>query len=129
MKIHHVAIWTKDIEKMKNYYVKYFGCKSNEKYINANNSFESYFLEFKNGSKLELMQRSTIPENKNNIDDQNIGLIHIAISVGSKVNVDTITDKLRQEGYRIISEPRITGDGYYESCVLDPEANRIEITV
>ena len=129
MKIHHVAIWTKDIEKMKNYYVKHFGCKSNEKYSNKISSFESYFLEFENGPKLELMQMPVIPENKNNVDDQNIGLIHIALSVGSKDVVDTITENLRRDGYRIVSEPRVTGDGYYESCVLDPESNRIEITV
>jgi lactoylglutathione lyase len=129
MKIHHIAIWTKNIEKMKTYYVKYFGCKSNEKYVNNRSSFESYFLEFENGSKLELMQMPGIPENKNNVNAQNIGLIHIAISVGNKENVDTITDTLRQDGYRIISEPRVTGDGYYESCVLDPESNRIEITL
>jgi lactoylglutathione lyase len=129
MKIHHVAIWTKDIEKMKNYYVKYFGCKSNEKYSNKISSFESYFLEFENGPKLELMQMSVIPEDKNNIDDQHIGLIHVALSVGSKDFVDKLTDRLRQDGYRIISEPRVTGDGYYESCVLDPESNRIEITI
>jgi lactoylglutathione lyase len=129
MKIHHVAIWTKDIENMKNYYVKYFGCKSNQKYCNKISSFESYFLEFENGPTLELMQMPMIPENMNNIDKQNIGLIHIALSVGSKDIVDTITGRLKQDGYRIVSEPRVTGDGYYESCVLDPESNRIEITI
>jgi len=128
MHIEHVAIWAKDIEVLKSFYMKYFNTKSNEKYTNSTKSFESYFLSFSNGSRLEIMQMSTIPENENNAIDQYHGIIHIAISVGSANKVDELTEQLLFDGYEIVSQPRKTGDGYYESCILDPEKNRIEIT-
>jgi lactoylglutathione lyase len=128
MKIHHIAIWTRDIENMKNFYVRYFDCKHSEKYINHKKSFESYFLDFGGETKLELMSMPFIPEN-NNTSGQYMGIIHYAISVGSRDIVIEITGKLKKDGFKVISDPRETGDGYYESCVLDPEGNRIEITV
>lgn len=127
IKIDHIAIWSKDIEKLKKFYQKYFYCKSNKKYINKQKKFESYFLEFSNGPRLELMQMPTIPENKNDSIQQYLGIIHFALNVNGKENVNSITEILRKDGYTIISEPRLTGDGYYESCILDPDGNRIEI--
>ncbi|MDJ1499807.1 VOC family protein [Xanthocytophaga agilis] len=126
--IEHIAIWVTDLENMKNFYSTYFGTSSGEKYHNHTKDFQSYFLSFKQGSRLELMQMPSIPDNLNDIFKQYKGLIHFAISVGSKEEVDKYTELLRKDGYPIVGEPRYTGDGYYESIVLDPENNRIEIT-
>jgi lactoylglutathione lyase len=128
MHIEHIAIWVKDLEKMRVFYEKYFDGKSNEKYRNDKKGFESYFISFASGARLELMLMPNILERKNDIYEQFIGLIHFAISVGTKEKVDTLTEIIRNEGFEIIGEPRWTGDGYYESVVLDPEQNRIEIT-
>ena len=129
MRIEHLAIWVKDLEEMRSFYERYFGGIAGEKYHNPKKSFTSYFLSFDNGCRLELMEKPEIPANKNSIQEQAIGLIHFAISVGGKEQVDSLTNKLRSEGYEVIGEPRTTGDGYYESVVLDPEGNRIEITI
>jgi len=129
MRIEHVAIWTGNLETLKKFYTKYFNCTAEDKYHNASNDFESYFLSFNNSTRLELMQMPSIPNNLNNPKVQYKGIIHIAIAVGSKENVVEITEKLRSDEYTIISEPQTTGDGYFESCVFDPDGNRIEITV
>jgi len=129
MKINHIAIWVKDLESMKSFYQKYFNVKSNEIYFNPNKNFRSYFLSFDSGCRLELMHKPEIPENLNDPQKQNIGFIHFAISVGSKAKVDQLTEDLRSANFQIVGEPRTTGDGYYESVVLDPEGNRIEITI
>lgn len=129
MKIEHIAIWSRDLEKLKNFYVKYFDAKAGEKYINARKNFQSYFLSFENGCRLELMSKPEIPVSTNDIMAQFTGLIHFAMSTGSRETVDQLTERLRQDGYRVVGEPRTTGDGYYESVVLDPEGNRIEITI
>jgi lactoylglutathione lyase len=129
MKIEHIAIWAKDIEKLKNFYANYFQASVGLKYFNAKKNFESYFLSFDSGCRLEVMQMPGIPESKNDALQQFTGIIHFAISVESKEIVDTLTERLRNDGYKIVGEPRTTGDGYYESVVLDPEGNRIEITV
>lgn len=129
MKIEHIAIWSSDIERLKLFYTEYFGCTTGSKYINSSKSFESYFLMFDSGCRLEIMQMPNIPLNLNNSFSQYLGLIHFAVSVGSKEKVDELTAKLRSDGYEIVGEPRITGDGYYESCILDPDGNRIEITI
>ncbi|OGO76591.1 MAG: hypothetical protein A2Y23_05335 [Clostridiales bacterium GWB2_37_7] len=128
MKIEHIAIWTKDLEKLKNFYIEYFGGITGAKYRNNKKQFESYYINFESGARLELMQMPAIPDNLNNIDEQYIGLNHIAFSVGCKEAVDNLTERVRNAGFRVVSDPRCTGDGYYESCVLDPEGNRIEIT-
>lgn len=129
MKIEHIALWTKNLEKMKAFYTTYFAGKANEKYFNPTKKFESYFLTFDSGARLELMAMPSIPDNHNDLAQQYIGLIHIAFSVGSKDKVTSLTEELRQSGYPVVGEPRTTGDGYYESCILDPDGNRIEITV
>ena len=129
MKIEHIAIWAKDIVKLKNFYANYFQASVGLKYFNAKKNFESYFLNFDSGCRLEIMQMPGIPESKNDALQQFTGIIHFAISVDSKEIVDTLTERLRNDGYEIVGEPRTTGDGYYESVVLDPEGNRIEITI
>ena len=129
MKIEHVAIWTGDLERLKRFYTKYFNCIAGNKYRNGSNDFESYFLSFDNSARLELMQMPSIPNNLNDSKMQYEGITHIAIAVGSKENVVEITEKLRSNEYTIVSEPQTTGDGYFESCVLDSDGNRVEITV
>ncbi len=125
MKIHHIAIWTKDLELMKSFYTEYFGAIANEKYINKLKDFESYFLTFENETKIELMYNPGI--SKNHLQHESTGFAHIAIKVSRKDEVDNLTARLKKDGYKVISEPRVTGDGYYESCFLDPEGNRVEI--
>ncbi len=122
-------MWVKDLEKQKLFYTKYFGAKAGEKYFNPKKNFQSYFLSFETGCRLELMTKPEIPENKNNAYHQATGLIHFAVSVGSVQKVNELTAKLREDGFEILDGPRTTGDGYYESVVLDSEGNRIEITV
>jgi len=129
VKIEHVAIWTGDLERLKRFYTKYFNCIAGNKYRNGSNDFESYFLSFDNSARLELMQMPSIPNNLNDSKMQYEGITHIAIAVGSKENVVEITEKLRSNEYTIVSEPQTTGDGYFESCVLDSDGNRVEITV
>ncbi len=129
MQIEHIAIWVNDLEQMKFFYEKYFNGTAGELYHNTTKNFKSYFLSFDTGCRLELMHRPIIPQNINDLSKEYIGLIHFAISVGSKERVDELTEQLRKEGYEVAGEPRTTGDGYYESVVLDPEKNRIEITV
>lgn len=129
MKIEHVAMWVRDLEGMRSFYEKYFGAKAGEKYVNPKKNFQSYFLSFPEGCRLELMQKPEVPANQNNPYDQFMGLIHLAISVGSKEQVDRLTDTFRADGFEILDGPRTTGDGYYESVVFDPERNRIEITI
>ena len=128
MKIEHIAIWVKDLEKSRMFYQKYFGAVSNEKYHNPVKNFESYFLSFENGCRLELMTKPDIQESENSFEAQKYGMIHLAFSTGSREKVDQLTETLRNDGYRIAGEPRTTGDGYYESVILDPEGNIIEIT-
>lgn len=128
MHIEHIAIWTTDLERLKQFYVTYFNVKAGHKYINSTRNFESYFLTFDKGSRLEIMQMPGIPASANDAYKQFTGLIHFAISVGSKDNVETLTERLRSDGYEVVGEPRTTGDGYYESVVLDVDGNRIEIT-
>lgn len=127
MKIAHIAIWCKDLEIMKNFYVKYFQATTGKKYNNKTKMFESYFLDFKSGSRLELMHRPNVPEVPLSCNIQHLGLIHIAFGTGSKENVLYLTEELRKDGFVIAGEPRVTGDGYYESVVIDPEGNIIEI--
>ena len=128
MKIEHVAIWTRKLERLKTFYETYFDAHSNEKYVNHQKQFESYFLEFDSGVRLELMYAPIISENKDDKRKQSIGITHIAFSTGSEHEVDALTNRLKKDGYDIADGPRRTGDGYYESVILDPDGNRIEVT-
>jgi lactoylglutathione lyase len=128
MKIEHIALWVTDLERMKDFYTRYFGVSAGEKYVNPKKQFTSYFLYFgADQTRLEIMNW---PDMKSNPGKRGFleGLAHFAISVGSKQVVDTLTEQLRADGYTIESEPRTTGDGYYESVVLDPEGNYVEIS-
>ena len=126
MKIEHIALYVNDLEKTRSFFMKYLGAKSNEGYHNLKTNFRSYFLSFDEGTRLELMNLPEMQDQKKVL--VRMGYIHIAISVGSREKVDAITEKLYEAGYEVLSGPRITGDGYYESTVLGPEDNQIEIT-
>lgn len=126
MKIEHIAFWTDDLERMREFYQTYFGMQCGEKYENVLKGFQSYFLSFDNGTRIELMHRLDISDTGTGKGLTN-GLAHLAISVGSNEAVDQLTERLRSDGYIIYGEPRTTGDGYYESVILDPEGNFVEI--
>ena len=128
MRIHHLALWVQDLETMKAFYLKYFKTTSGEKYTNPTTQFVSYFIFFGEGkTRLELMTRPdiTVVEGRRGLT---MGLAHFAISLGGKDKVNALTERLRNDNYTIFSEPRTTGDGYYESVILDPEGNPIEIS-
>lgn len=129
MHIEHLAIWTKDLERLKEFYEKYFDTTSNSLYVNQKKQFRSYFLIFDSGARLELMQRPDIKSSPKSDGTELYGYAHLAISVGSEDSVNRLTERLRNDGYPILDGPRRTGDGYYESVVADPDGNRIEITV
>ena len=128
MKIVHIALWVDNLEQMKDFYLSYFDATCNKKYTNPTKKFTSYFISFKEGGcSIELMNKPDILENNESRGNRK-GWAHLAISVGSKEKVDEMTELFRQDGFRIEGEPRITGDGFYESIILDPEGNFIEIT-
>lgn len=129
MKIDHLAIWVDDLEKMREFYLNYFSVMSNEKYTNTKKGFTSYFLDFgEDKTRIELMNRHDIVQEPYKRGFTK-GIAHFAISVGSKEAVNDLTERLRADNYTIESEPRTTGDGYYESVVLDPEGNYVEISM
>ena len=126
MRIEHIAIWTQNLELMKDFYTKYFQTSCSELYHNTKTGFKSYFLNFDDGARIELMHRDDI---NLSADKYILGFAHISISVRDKEKVDLLTRNLERDGYKIHSQPRITGDGYYESVFLDPENNLIELTI
>jgi hypothetical protein len=124
MKLHHIAIWTFRLEELKEFYVRFLGGKSNEKYVNPKKGFESYFISFGEGPSLELMSR---PDVQNTVVEENrVGLTHLAFTFPGQEEVLRFTEEMRSEGYTIAGEPRTSGDGYFESVILDPDGNRIE---
>ena len=125
MKIAHIGIWVEDLDLMKDFYTKYFNGVSKKKYINPVRKFESYFITFEGGAEIELMHMDSIPNDTTN--GEKTGISHIAFSLGSVEAVLELTERLRADGIRVVGEPRTTGDGYFESVVLDIEGNRIEI--
>lgn len=129
MILEHVAIWTANLETLKEYYIKYFDGVSNSKYINESKQFHSYFLSFASGVRLELMSMPGIPDNANDrIIKQHKGIIHLAFGVSTTEEVDKKATQLKEAGFPILSGPRKTGDGYYEFETLDPDNNRLEVT-
>ena len=127
MKLEHIAIWTNQLERLRGYYETYFGGKANAKYTNPTTGFESYFLTFKSGARLEIMSKSDIPTNKNDTIAQYLGLIHFAFEVETMREVEEKAIELRNAGFKILRGPRKTGDGYYEFETLDPDNNRLEV--
>ena len=127
MKIEHIAMYVKDLEEARAFFIKYFGAESNDVYHNKTTGFRSYFLSFHDGARLEIMQKPVMQDREKDLN--RTGYIHLAFSVGSKEKVDALTSQMKNDGYEVISGPRTTGDGYYESCILGFEGNQIEITV
>ncbi|MBQ9948875.1 MAG: VOC family protein [Oscillospiraceae bacterium] len=127
MRIEHIAMYVTDLEDARKFFTKYFNAVSNKGYHNPDTDFRSYFLSFDNGARLEIMNRPNILANRDNIPQ--MGYAHMAFSLGSKEAVDKLTDLLRNDGYEILSGPRTTGDGYYESCIIAFEDNLIELTI
>lgn len=127
MKIEHIALYVNDLEKARDFFVRYFGAVSNDGYHNPGTDFRSFFLCFDHGSRLELMTKPDLTDSGDLLN--RFGYAHIAFSMGSKEAVDSLTASLKQDGYPVLSGPRTTGDGYYESCILGFEGNVIEITV
>lgn len=126
MKIDHLAMYINDLEATKEFFIRYFGATANEMYHNPKTGLKTHFLTFEDGSRLEIMTRPDVIDTEKNVLQN--GYIHLAFSVGGKDKVDTLTEILRTNGYQVISGPRMTGDGFYESCILGPENNQIEIT-
>jgi lactoylglutathione lyase len=127
MKIEHIAMYINDLEKARSFFMQYLGARSNEGYHNPRTDFRSYFLSFDDGARLEIMNKPGMKDEEK--AQARTGYIHIAFSLGSKERVDALTKKLREDGYEVISGPRTTGDGYYESCIIGIEGNQIELTV
>lgn len=127
MRIEHIAMYVNDLEKTKSFFVKYLGATSNDMYHNPTTGFRSYFLSFTDGARLEIMNKPVMEDPEKT--PTRTGFIHLAFSVGSKEKVDQLTATLKADGYNVISGPRTTGDGYYESCIIGIEGNQIEITI
>ena len=127
MYIEHIAMYVNDLEATRDFFVKYFNAASNDGYHNKTTDFRSYFLSFDGGARVEIMNRPAMEDGEKNLS--RTGYIHIAFSLGSKEAVDELTAKLKEDGYEVLSGPRVTGDGYYESCIVGIEGNQIEITV
>ena len=160
MKIEHVAIWVRDIDKVCEFYRKYFGGEVHPIYHNPAKQFTSRFITFDDGARLEIMHRPDIcvernvgtvemfhvkplqgecsdhtcmgiaePKEVGHEVSQHLGFTHVSFSVGSKEKVDSLTEVLTEDSYHVLSGPRTTGDGYYESCIVGPEKILIEITI
>ena len=127
MKIEHVAVYVNNLHAVRDFFVTYLGGSSNDGYHNSRTGFRSYFISFEDGARLELMTKPGMADQEKPLN--RTGYAHIAFSVGSKERVDSLTVKLKDAGFEVISGPRTTGDGYYESCVVVIEDNQIEITV
>ena len=127
MRIEHIAMYVNDLEKTKEFFVKYFNAIANEGYHNKITDFRSYFLTFDDGARLEIMNKPQMMDDEKGLN--RMGFVHIAFSLGSKDAVDILTERMKSDGYNVISGPRTTGDGYYESCIIGIEGNQIEITV
>lgn len=127
MHIEHVAMYVNDLEAARDFFVRYLGGRSNEGYHNTTTDFRSYFISFDEGARLEIMTRPQMPDTAKDLN--RTGYAHVAFSVGSKETVDALTATLKAAGYEVVSGPRTTGDGYYESCVVAVEGNQVEITI
>jgi lactoylglutathione lyase len=128
MRIEHIALWTSQLECLKDFYEKYFQARSGIKYQNLAKGFESYFLSFSTGARMELMSQADLQDRTILPGHDHTGYAHLSFTTGSEYAVDELTDRLRRDGYQVLSDPRHTGDGYYESVISDPDGNHVEIT-
>lgn len=126
MHIEHIAMYVNDLEKTKDFFVRYFDAKANSGYHNTATDFQSCFLSFDNGARQEIMKKPNMVDAEKTLT--RTGYIHLAFSLGSKEAVNLLTRELKEDGYEVASGPRTTGDGYYESCIIGIEGNLIEIT-
>lgn len=126
MKIGHIALWTDRPDELKTFYVHYFRGRSNEKYVNTTKGFESFFVRFDGEAALEIMRRTDVTDRSSG---EQLGWCHLAFTLDDREQVHALTERLRTDGYCVLSEPRLTGDGFYESVVADPDGNRIELVV
>lgn len=127
MLIEHIALYVNDLEAAREFFVRYLEGSSDDGYFNRTTGFRSFFISFDSGARLEIMNKPELIDPQKDLN--RTGYAHVAFSVGSKEKVDALTQTLKADGYEIISEPRMTGDGYYESCIIAIEGNQIEITV
>lgn len=127
MKIEHIAMYVNNLEEVRDFFVKYLGGTSNTGYHNASTDFRSFFVSFDDGARIEIMNKPQMDDLEKTLNRS--GYVHLAFSVGSKEKVDELTERLKQDGYEVISGPRTTGDGYYESCIIGIEGNQIELTI
>ena len=125
--IEHIALYVNDLEAARDFFVRYLGGSSDDGYFNRTTGFRSFFISFDSGARLEIMNKPELIDSQKDLN--RTGYAHVAFSVGSKEKVDALTQTLKADGYEIISGPRLTGDGYYESCIIAIEGNQIEITV
>lgn len=128
MRIEHIALWTDDLERSVSFYKRYFAATPGERYVNSKKGFQSVFLTLSGGARIEVMSTTTLQPVKIESGAQRMGLTHFSIAVGSDGLVNQLTQRLKDDGYSVLDGPRRTGDGYYESVVLDADGNRIEIT-
>ena len=127
-RIEHIAVWTLDIDRLAAFYAKYFSANIGPAYRNPTKGFTSRFLSFGDGARIELMQSSQLTLTASLPGEQRLGWTHLSIALGSEAAVDQLTERLRADGYPVLDGPRRTGDGYYESVILDPDGNRVEIS-
>lgn len=125
MNLEHIAIYTNNLERMKDFYVRYFFGKANDRYHNEKTGLQTYFITFDGGARLELMMKPELAVLDKSKPSE--GITHLAFRLGSREKVDALTQILVQDGYTLKSAPRETGDGYYESCILDPDSNEVEL--
>ncbi|MBR4393588.1 MAG: VOC family protein [Oscillospiraceae bacterium] len=127
MRIEHVALYVNELEKARDFFVDHLGGCTDNGYHNKKTGFRSYFINFDDGARLELMSKPDMTDRQKDLN--RTGYAHVAFSVGSKERVDELTARLCADGYTVVSGPRTTGDGYYESCIVVIEGNQIEITI
>ena len=127
MRIEHIAMYVNNLETVRDFFVKYLGGVSNDGYHNKTTGFRSFFISFDDGARLELMNKPDMDDAEKTVN--RTGYVHLAFSVGSKEEVNRLTELLKNDGFEVLSGPRTTGDGYYESCIVGIEGNQIEITV
>ena len=127
VRIEHIAMYVNDLQAARDFFIKYLNGRFNEGYHNPKTDFRSYFISFSDATWLEIMNKPNMADDPKDLN--RTGYVHIAFSVGSRENVDELTARLKEDGYEVLSGPRTTGDGYYESCVVAIEGNQIEITV